>query len=121
MSSDRITTEQRKGIHDRARTIGYNEGLRSGVNQLASYVGPDIGKVSLWAVTIVLDANEERTPQREQFSKVAWSELGVETLDDLQALRAEEVAATQANARQGRIFAAAVAEALACFNLQQLD
>lgn len=121
MSSDKVTTDQRKGIHDRARTIGYNEGLRSGVNQLASYVGPEIGKISLWALAIVIDTSDDRPSQLKRFNEVEWGALGAETLDDLQALRPEEIAATQDSPTQGNIFAAAVAEALASFNLQQLD
>lgn len=121
MSSDKITTEQRRGIHDRARTIGYNEGLRSGVNQIAGFVGPDIGKISLWALVVVIDTNDDRPSQLKRFREVDWDKLGAETLDDLQALRAEEIALTQDTPAKGTIFAAAVAEALATFNLQQID
>jgi hypothetical protein len=118
VSSDRITTEQRRGIHDRGRKIGTNEGLRSGVNQLASYLGPRVGEVSLFALGIVIDAtDDDTTPQKSHFETVNWEELGAETLGDLTVLTPEELAGTQPNPKQGEAFAAAVSKALAVFNL----
>ena len=119
MSSDKVTTEQRRGIHDRARKTGYSEGLRSGVNQIASYLGPEIGKLSLFALCIVLDASDQDPPPRKAFERVDWQELGATTLDDLQILTPAELAGTQPNPAKGAVFAESIAEALAVFNLQQ--
>jgi hypothetical protein len=119
MSSDKITSEQRKGIHDRGRKLGTHEGVRSGVNQLASYIGPEIGKVSLFALSIVLDATDQDPPPRKAFEYVDWQKLGAVTLEDLQLLTSEELIATQPNAQKGAVFEKAVTEALAVFNLQR--
>lgn len=119
MSSDKITTEQRKGIHDRGRTIGYSEGLRSGVNQFSSYLRPeDIGRASLFALCIVLDASDQVPPPRKAFENVDWQKLGAATIDDLQLLTTEELVATQPNPQKGAVFAQAITEALAVFNIQ---
>lgn len=117
MSSDKVTTEVRRGIHKRGRSIGNLEGVRSGVNQLASFIGPKIGETSLHALGIVLDADGRELSQKVRFDKVDWQKLGAATLDDLYLLTPEELSATQSDPRDGEVFADSVRSALKFFNI----
>ncbi len=120
MSTDKVTTEQRKGIHDRAKSMGYHEGTRAAMRELASIEGPKIGRLSVYAAGIVIDAfdDDERMPQRNRFNKVDWHAIDVETLDDLCLLTDAEIAAAQPDPQHEANFVAGVSKALEIFNLK---
>ena len=119
MATDKVTKEQRHSIHQGGRKLGYQEGVRSGINQLTMYQNPDeVAKLPLPILGVVLDTMDYDPPQRKRFDFVAWDDLGVATLGDLHLLNSEELAATQGNPADGAVFAEAVIGALAVFNLK---
>ncbi len=119
MSSDKITSQQRKGIHDRARSLGYSEGVRSGINQLTMYMSPEkVGELALPLLGVVLDTMSADFPAKKRFDWVAWEDMGVDTLGDLYLLNPNELIATQSNYNEGLLFSKAIIGALAVFNMK---
>lgn len=119
MSSDPVIQEQRRGIHQRARKMGYAEGLGAGVQQLAAYVGPAIGAVSVYALVIGMEAKDVGKETRDRFANTIWPEVGVETLEDMSITDNETIAQTQGTRRHATELIAAIDVALPLFNLSR--
>lgn len=118
MSTDPTIAAQRRGIHERARKQGYAEGLSSAANQLSAYI-PDVGRLSVYALAIGMEAKEVDGLCIKRFGDTDWPTSGIDTLEDMTIADNKTLEQIQAGTLNPSELIRAIDLALPVFNLRR--